>query len=517
MTCDKCGGKLVIGKGENEKEIWCPSCEGLDVLAKSESKKLIRKDIKNLNEDCIQIIRKYDKDELIGSLLATREGDLLKTIKEGVFDPGNFITISLLIQEVVNTHNQNNKKVEVRSQKFQELINKYERLTINRKFFKLLDLNYLIFVGMPPDKIPEYTIDYEKNTEYNLAPEYSEFEEKDRMNIGKFTPKWNPIIENYRKFKLTSKLDIEESLRENKDRENKDGEGIDYLKSIIRIILSFQMFTPNMDLIRYPSLKDKKELIDVLYNLSQKNIDRLKEKFYEDHRNYECSLESENIFEIYKQIDSLGVDFEEFEELFIFDGIEIEDEKIPLIYRPIKTQSLVIPPLSLNRMYKYFEARYKMDKDEINSKYGKPFENKIAKEMKEIGLKIEDPNNPSKNLQNIKDDEEKPSFEIDIIGYEGSNIYIIDCKHIILTYNFMSGQRINEIKKKLNGIDDKQEKRLTFVEKNLEEFGFESNKDWGFKSVIITLLREPVKSIGETYLISEDNLENIYEIPTAKY
>lgn len=512
MKCKVCGGQLVYGKRDEKKGIWCPSCEGFKVLSKSESKQILREEIRALNEWCVNRIKKFDDDQLIGSLLATRDGGLLKTLKEDVFDPSYFISISLLIKEVVkkNPISSMNKEVNHKSEEYQKLIEKYNYLTILRKFFTYIDLNYVRFVNMPPKDIPRFTIDYEKNIKYNLAPKYDKSE--DVKSILKFTPKWMPILENCRKFGLASSIEVEDQIRKNKESED-----ISDVKRFVGTILSFKLATPDMDLLRYPDLEDKRKLIDVLYKLYKENSNKLKENEYRDHRNFDVEVKSMPFSKLYKQIKAYGINFDEFENHFIFDQIEVENNKVPLIYESIKNNGYVVPPLSLLIMFKYFEFRYKLDIGTINSKYGKAFEEEISNEIKNVGLKIGAPNDPSEDLCNIKDNEKKPTLEIDILAYDNSTIYVIDCKHFLLSYDFLSGNRENKIRNKLKGIDKKQRKRIKYIRENLKQYGFDKNKDWEFKSVIITLLIEPVNSIGNTYLISKWNLQNIYDIPSVNY
>lgn len=397
----------------------------------------------------------------------------------------------------------------VRSQEFQNLLSNYMNYTISRKYFNLIDLNYLRIVELPSKKVPEYTIDYQKNIKYNLAPRQPESEETTK--IFKFTPKWIPILENFRKFGLASNIDIEDILRGNETKNE-----LDNLKRIVGTILSFKMVTPDMNLIRYNELEGKVDLIDTLYTLSEKNIGKLREEYYKDYRNFSCNLQNEKFSKIYQQIKSNGVEFEEFEDNFIFNSVQIKENKIPLLYMTTMANSILVPPLALKIMYKYLESRYKLNIGEINSKYGKPFEKKVSRKIKNLGLKIRNPKRPSKELLNIIDNQKKPTLEIDILAYDKSTLYVIDCKHVLLTYDFISGNRENIIKRKLKNIDSKQEKRIKFIKSNLKTFGFDKNKEWKFKSVIITLLKEPIESIGSSCLISEDELENIHDIPTIE-
>ena len=110
---------------------------------------------------------------------------------------------------------------------------------------------------------------------------------------------------------------------------------------------------------------------------------------------------------------------------------------------------------------------------------------------------------------NIKDDDENPKLEIDIVAQYKKQLFIIDCKNIIISTDFLTKNRKQNIERVLREEEQKQKKRIEYIKNNFKKFGYSQKID-SFHNIIITLNKEPIERFKGIQVIS------VKEIPKLK-
>ena len=211
------------------------------------------------------------------------------------------------------------------------------------------------------------------------------------------------------------------------------------------------------------------------------------------------------------------LNFETLLKLITFSQDKLDS--FPIVYFSILRKAIYVPPYTISLIHKYLSAKYTLDIGIENSKLGPDFEKEIASILNEIGISTNQPNSDKIQLINVKDNEDNPSLEIDVVGYTKDTIWIIDCKHFIPNTSFFTNNRRQKIFNKLRNerIKEKQILRANFVKNNLEKFGFSSSYIKHYKSAVITLLEEPLEKVGTTYLVSKSKLNDLFSIPDLNF
>lgn len=503
LICENCKRMLVLGTIRDETEEWCPYCKGFSILSKIEAEKYLEEQFNKKMTAIKNCWSKYSKDSLIGSLVTFREGELhfQKQINSHNFDL--FISISYIIKEIVNDNNTTfgSKTIKVTEEDFQKIIRYAERLLLDLKFIQHIKNDVCVLIKIPKEHLREYTIDYDKNIKYNLVDKDSASE----IQI-KFTKKWKHTKENFEKFGLYSLINSIESKGE-------DSGFISEIKKSIGLKIAFDMVCPDNSFVDFPDFKKKREYIEFLESLTHTAMENVDFECDISKKTFMCNLRPYDMIEFmllnFKQDEKL----KELFKLIVFD--QTKCEKFPIVFLSHLRQGLYIPPYTCYLIHLYLNAKYIIDEEVENAKEGELFEPEIATKLNSIGISTRIPNQSSGMLMNIKDDPIEPSLEIDIIGHTKDTIWIIDCKHFFLERTFLTGDRGKKMQRRLKGlkIEEKQQRRIQYVKDNLDKWGFSKKKIKHFKSAVVTLLKEPLNNIGNTHLISENELKRLYLIP----
>ncbi len=168
---------------------------------------------------------------------------------------------------------------------------------------------------------------------------------------------------------------------------------------------------------------------------------------------------------------------------------------------------LLVGPGTLTILCRLVKGRYLFNDLLNDEKVGKEFEAHVAQEIEEKGFSIQHPQDPSIRLTNLKDNPDRPSLEIDIIAYSKNSIYVIDCKHILISTEFLSNNREKQLRKKLKEEVAKQTKRINYVRENIERFGFNTQQE--IFNIIITYNKEPLQHLEGINIISVREIEKL--------
>ena len=175
MPCKTCGEILLIGKNSDDTALWCPKCNGIEVLDRSKMIKLSAEQLKKASDDKNKLFIKYDKKSIIGSLCATLEAVSM--------DQKNFRHIcstSYGIKDVLKKKAEAFGSKKMLYTELQQLIQIYDfefqEMYVNHS---LINDGYVVGVIIPPDKISEYAMN-----QYHL-------QKKTEEPVGRFTEDWN--------------------------------------------------------------------------------------------------------------------------------------------------------------------------------------------------------------------------------------------------------------------------------------------------------------------------------------
>lgn len=161
---------------------------------------------------------------------------------------------------------------------------------------------------------------------------------------------------------------------------------------------------------------------------------------------------------------------------------------------------------------------YSLNRKSINSLLnGYEFEDYVQKKLEKMGFSTKDPKNSKLNLKDIKikREDKTEACEIDLIAYNDSTIWVIECKDHglweIKPKIFWQKSQEQRKKKIKQNIRKKHVKRVEFVQKNYKKyFGFEKN--FTVKGLFITRIKENMsKKYLNVDIIPEYELEEFFD------
>ena len=497
--CITCNRPLVLGNSKNRFNIWCPNCEGLEIISTKDAISEINNTYTQKLEELMHYFEDYSKDSIIGTLLVCRETCLYPGPNRNHLDLQGFISYSHLIKEVVGKDKFGKKYFNWEDKNFARLFVNFNETYYSTRLTKLLDCGLCIMVNIPREKLSSFLVEPRKNKLLGLADV-----SKVNQHQLKFTPEWAPIFRNLETIGLFSELD---SINTKKFPNEYS---FDDLKHKIAFLISMDMVSPDRDFIKFPEFINQDEYINFLSDLWN-------ESFTPDSNpkepNFRGSLQKYDFFEFISKSINRKINFDKLIKLITFDETMLNG--FPIAYLSLTKRELFVPPRSIHAIYQYLLTKYVLDLGFENSKAGHDFEKESALKLNKIGINTHTPNDCKNELINVVDNTPNATLEIDIIGYTQNTIWVIDCKNFMITTDILDKNRKSKIKGKLEnlGIQKKQQRRIEFVKSNLQKFGFSPTKIKHYKSVIITLLEEPLDNIGNSYLIPINKINKIFDVP----
>jgi hypothetical protein len=440
MPCKICGEILLIGTHLDDTALWCPKCNGIEVLDKSEMIKLSAEKLKEVAADKNKLFMKYDKKSIIGSLCATLEAVSM--------DKNNFRHICSTSYAIKNVLK---KKAEIFGQKnipyddLQQLIQIYDfefqDMHVNHS---LINDGYVVGVIIPPDKISEYAMNQDH------------LQKITEETVGRFTEDWNFNRLVATRYGLYSQNDL---LKQNgpkqwspKSIDNNELNRINYL-------FQFTAGTSKLS-------KDLKLNIDMVDGLKQLSDDL----FYlfvpdfigELSGTIHATKKPEIIESLSKAVSNPDI---------IYD--RIVNAEFPLIIE-IEDICFVLPNTCTSRFEELvFKTVELFGYDVINPLDNKPLLNFI----------IED--------QNDKINNGAKSFELDVAGFKDDCSVIVECKHWDIGYGFFKRRSIEKRKKELQAELKKFQHKIDLI-KSDDKFIF-LTQDKSLNAFLVTLHPEPIE------------------------
>jgi Holliday junction resolvase-like predicted endonuclease len=527
MPCDRCGSILLLGI-DGEIKRFCPNCEGIIVIDKKDSLSFNGNLIPFYKKKIEEIFRSYEKKSIIGSLIVNRELEPLAGMFSAPFHSGRFLASNLALWYAFNFDRFGTKKVDSPFERdYQKLLYYAEEIIDCHNFIYLISANFGAIVEIPEGKDPHKYLGV-KNALADATGETSEtFEEEMwKRRIFKFTEKWEPVLQDYKKFGLSTEVEVNEAelrkrihekklefLRERtktqfqqdvkikrKEREK------DNLQSILSILNLIELGDLGKQYIRFDELKDNLGYnVGLLKILSSWAVQYLEDPEYRPLEKRTATLKAattQDLSDFFKYF-ATPKDVPIFFDKFVSNYNQFS--RFPLVVK-LDENEFLIPPYTLFLIANFLTFKY-LSKEKINqlkTLEGYGFEPIVSKKLKNLGFTIVS--------TNFKDNPLNPTLEIDIIAYYKDVIFVIECKSWALADNFLSLREETRRKKDLNNEISKQKKRLNYVKTNLSSLGFNKKQIKDVKSVVITKLHEQIQKINDSIILPFDRIEELLTI-----
>lgn len=505
MPCEKCGFHLLFGKGDDVHTLWCPNCEGFQVLTKEESIEKITENVKENGQEIKDLINIFEVESLLTTLFVTREGHLLPVLNNQGFNSFEYISLTDLISEVLIKGSQGSTKCDCFDVNFQKLIRlaaiNHETQRIN--LLTKQDFGFLIRV--PWIKIKDIAVEFELATLLH-GQNNDQMPNTGFVELFKFNENWVEIMDNLNDSGFVSPIDAYNHRKKTLEFDSVIEEHL----QAIKVKTAFELVMKDKKIFKQDVFKnnlDYVEFMSQLHNLFRYTLEIINQnppEFY-------CTISKieSKIFENVVVDNDFDIDIAY--NLFV---TKIGDKtNFPLIYQ-FRNNDLLIPPLTLAIFQKFLKAIHSKEFKDKLSREGYKFEAKVCKVLENVGLNVNQPNNCTKKLINIKDDYENPTLEIDIVAYDyhTKKLFVIDCKNIFFTTEFIVGKRETVIRENFKEQPVKQKKRIEFIKNNLSKFGLSSRKINKYISVIITTNKEPISILDNTHIISLREINSIKDL-----
>lgn len=502
MLCTECGSHLFLGKGLNYEEVWCPTCEGFKVLSRQDSINYLNRVIKQDGQEIRDLINLFDVTSLLPTLFVTRECYLLPILKKKGPWLNEYASLTDLISKILVKGSKGTKRCHFSDPHFQKLLT---LTTLNNKHlrFRLLaNQGWGSIVYIPSDKLKEIAVDFEIGKLVNNIEIPGTTDSNMIHPLFMFYEKWknvqqNLIDNNFISHNEAYKAQVENIIFDDFLEE--------HLESV-HLKTSLELSMNKSKMLDQQNFKNHLEYAELLVELFKIFFNSLEIK-NDNPLNFECYLDKINKEDFERFIVNSGFNVQETYDLLVS---KVGDKSnYPLIYDT--GDELLIPPLTLYIFSRLLKALYSQELKIKLGKEGYIFEDKVCKALEDIGLRTDQPNNGTKKLIHVKDLENPDEFEIDIIAYnyDIGKLFVIDCKHIFVSSEFVSGTREQAIRKELQEQPDKQRKRINYIKMNLQRFGFKSKKIKKYVSVLITANKEPISVLENCHIISIREIEKI--------
>jgi Holliday junction resolvase-like predicted endonuclease len=525
VPCEKCGSVLLLGiKGKMDS--FCPICEGLTTINKPNSQRFLGEEISKRKTEIENIFKKYNKESIVGSLVASRELQPYSA-KSGSFNPSHFLGTNQSIVYALKFDNFGKSKLnDVYGEDFQKILHYGIEIVTNINMIRLISEEYCVQLEIPKEKDPKkYVAD---NTITPIL--YGKTSENFGSILGrkpfKFTKKWERILENYKKFGLVTETELYKY--EIKKRKSERMEGLlsrrtkkiyrkkvkktektekIYLQKALSLLNSLELGDLSRNQLKFHELKDDLEYnVGLLKLFSRWALDCFE---CDDFHQFsgEKTLASlspisyEELYEFYRFIypDS----FSKFYDIFV--SREGDVKKFPLIIK-LKEDEYLIPPNSIYLISQFLTWKYilKNELNDLKSLEGYGFENVVAKKLKDIGVCVD--------YINLKDDVKNPTLEIDVIAHYKKTIFVIECKSWLLRSGYLFDKAQRQREKDLTEQAQKQAKRVDYVKNNLKLLCLDKINIKEFKSIILTKLNESMEKVDSSYVIPFDQIDELLKI-----
>lgn len=155
MPCKICGTRLLVGKNKDDSVLWCPNCDGIEIIEKAELLNDLGKELQSAAKDRDKILRMYSKDSIIGSLCASLES-ISTLANKSTVRCDLICSTSYAIKDIEQSKMFGSLRITF--EKLQQLLFLYENLFRGRFIMQsLIHDDYLVGIKICSKDIPVYT------------------------------------------------------------------------------------------------------------------------------------------------------------------------------------------------------------------------------------------------------------------------------------------------------------------------------------------------------------------------
>ena len=494
-NCLKCGEVLLFGK-EVEDINWCPKCEGVLMDSVETTRILLKRSLSDTHKNLMLGIKGFNKESLAIAVYITREG----MINSLFLESNSFVAYTELLKLIIEKGSVEGSECDPFSNDFQELLNFAEAFNESKILTRLLTSGWIRTIKVPRKDIPKYGYRVEDTVKFGRAND--NFEGDGLETIIKFTSRWSNIKENFEKNGFFSKTDKTMMVAKGESRPSLVSEFWAGVK--IKVLLdlgtgdlkalagSLQKRIHEQNILQHIRVLEK-----VVENYAS-NFSAKQEKGWKKFR-----LEPIKLDDLFYPYVRQGLSLEMLMDFFVSSLFEFK-----MFGGMLLTSKGIFAGCQTLRIISYFlKGKYYKDYLAGQEKIGEEFEGNVVKELEKNDFCLLQPNDCTRKLINIKDDDEKPNLEIDILAEFRDELYVIECKSIVISTSFLSKNRETKVKKRLNKESAKQRKRIQYVKDNMELFGFDSNRIKAIHNIVVTYNKEPLKEYGDIRIVSIGELD----------
>ena len=496
-TCGKCGGVLVIGQGDKDID-WCPKCEGLDIVSKEESKATLVEVLKVFDRKMKEIIKKYKLEDLLITVYVTRESVLHFDHP----DYPSFMAYSSLLNEIVNSKSGGGQEVVWDSEDIQALYQYAKLYNQYSKFFQHLNSGLICFILVKNKDTTKYSYNFEKSIKAEGMRESPEEVNSDEFApLMKFTAKWRPIRDNLKQYGLVSK---NEAYFE-EDYIFRYLEADDFWKSILTKVM-LELWAGNPALLEFPEFKDSLKYLKVWEYISASFPFDQREKKDEMGRVVGFNMKPVDIVKVFYQFFKSDLELDYASKFFIDITSKVK-RGFPAFL--LTSKGLFVGQSTAILITRYLKGKYFRGYLDSKKNVGNEFVLMVATELERLGFFVRSLNNNDQLLINIVDDEKNPTLEIDLVAFTKDHIYLIECKHVLLSSEFDPDVRVNNVKRNLKDELPKMKTRVNYLSKHLKEFGIDHIKGGTIKPVFVTFNKEPLERFEDIEIVAFRELQSL--------
>lgn len=471
MPCKTCGEILLIGKNSDDTALWCPKCNGIEVLDRSEMIKLSAENLKKASDDKKKLFFKYDKKSIIGAMCAT-----LEAVSMAGNNFRHICSTSYAVKDILK------KKAEAFGSKrmlyadLQQLNQIYDfefqDMYVNHS---LINEGYAVGVVIPSDKISEYAMNQDH------------LQKKTEETVLRFTEDWNFNRLVATRYGLYSQNDL---LKQNGPKQWSPKTIDNNELNRIKYLFQFTAGTSKLS----KDLKLNVDMVDVLKQLSEDLYNLFVPDFNgELSGTIHATKKSVIIESLSKAVSNPDK---------IYD--RIVNIEFPLIIE-IEDICFVLPNTCTFYRQLLYSQKYENELNQEKNIWGTRFEELVFKTVELFGY---DTINPLDNKlllnfiiedQNDKINNKAKSFELDVAGFKDDCSVIVECKHWDIGSGFFKRRSIEKRKKELQAELKKFQHKIDLI-KSDDKFNF-LTKDKSLNAFLVTLHPEPIEQYGDIKVV----------------
>jgi len=494
MPCEKCGTVLVSGLKYDSSKLWCPKCEGFELISKDEASKENVSDIKFTVGERDKIISRNSRKSLIESLGAALESiSFAGTILSKQTD---FLTISSIcygIKKIMSIKSDKFGSNPATTVEIRELVSLFiEEFRDMYIIRSLIKDDYIVGIRIQSNKLLEYAVTTDKISVIDSG-------EENIVTLFKFTEDWNFNRLVALRYGIHSKISILDDFSSLTppigDFEGKFKE----FQILSRIYYGFQFSFGSSKMLN--DLKNNTDLIEIIYKL---------------HTHF---------FEVFKPRLDLGevigsltpIDKETFLDalLNLTDSPENIYRRLLKLSMPlvneIEGECFVLPHTLKIYYYLLCCKEYFDEIKTIRDLNGAAFEKIVYNCIRLCGYEVINPvtKEPLLNFkifdENDLENGKPKRFEIDVAGFKEDVSILIECKHLEIGDDFFRRDSINKRKKDLLEHLKKFQHNIDLIRKDKDYEFLTNNKS--IYAYMVTLNPEPIEKYEDIRVVSFEKFE----------